>query len=492
LGIIKRQAYSGTILTYMGVLIGFVSTALIFPRFLKTDEIGLLSIFLSYAYIFGQLATLGTGRISIVVYPFYRNKDKNHHGFFPLMIMVSVVGLALSLIVIFLMKPWLISNSNDQSPLLGEYFIWLVPLTVFTFLFLMMDTFNTALFNAVRGIFLKEFLQRLIILVAISFFALKLVNFSWFVIFFVCAVAIPSVVLMFYVIKHEEFLFRFKLDPALREKSRLMADIGINGILIGFSGMVILNIDRIMVERFLGLGPTGIYTTMAYFATLVSIPSRALLKISDPVIAQAWKENNVPALRDNYYRSSLNQFLIGSLLMVGIWGNIGNIVRILPPDYAVGKMVILFIGLAFLADMLTGTATFILANSKYFRFQTYYIIILVGLIIITNYFLIPIYGLTGAAVATLLSKLISNFMRFIILNRKFGLQPYNFKFVLIIAVSLAAYFAQYFIPESGNLYADIIIRSGIMSVVFIALAVGLNISPEVNERFKNLKDKFLG
>jgi O-antigen/teichoic acid export membrane protein len=200
----------------------------------------------------------------------------------------------------------------------------------------------------------------------------------------------------------------------------------------------------------------------------------------------------VSALRDNYYRSSLNQFLIGSLLMVGIWGNIGNIVRILPPDYAVGRMVILFIGLAFLADMLTGTATFILANSKYFRFQTYYIIILVGLIIITNYLLIPVWGLTGAAVATLLSKIISNFMRFIILNRKFGLQPYNFKFVLIIAVSLAAYFAQYFIPESGNLYADIIIRSGIMSVVFIALTLGLNISPEVNERFKSLKDKFSG
>jgi O-antigen/teichoic acid export membrane protein len=492
LGIIKRQAYSGTILTYMGVVIGFVTTALIYPEFLEPDQIGLIGIFMSYAYIFAQLATLGTGRITMVVFPFFRDKEKNHHGFFPLIILVSLIGLVISVLVIFFMKPWLISNSNDESPLFGQYFNYLFPIAIFTFLYLMMDTFNTVLFNAVRGIFLKEFLQRLFILVAITFFALSLVNFNTFIILFVLAIGLPGIVLMFYVFRNDEFRFRFSLDPALREKSRLMADLGINGILIGFSGMMILNIDRIMVERLMGLGPTGIYTTMTYFATLIAIPSRALLKISDPVIAQSWKENNLKNLKDNYYRSSLNQFLIGSLLMIGIWGNIGNIVRILPPAYSEGRLVILFISLAFLSDMLTGTATFILANSKYFRFQTYYILLLVGLIILTNYLLIPVWGLTGAAVATLLSKLITNFTRYLILYGKFGLQPYNYKFAIILLVAVAAYAAQYFIPEMSNLYLDLVIRSGIMSLVFIGLSLGLKISPEVNERVMELKKKLLG
>jgi O-antigen/teichoic acid export membrane protein len=483
LGIIKKQAYSGTILSFLGVAIGYVTTAEMFPHFLTTSEIGLLAVFLSYSYIFAQLATLGTGRITIVVFPFFRDRKNSHNGFFPLIILVSIAGLIIALLIIYFMKTWLISNSNDKSPLFGQYFNYLYLMIIFTFIFMVMDSFNTTLFNAIRGIFLKEFFQRLIILAAIIVYAVAWVNFNQFVMLSVLAFGIPAFILVYYVVRNDEFYMKPAFTPMIREKSRLMAYIGINGILIGFSGMVILNIDRIMVERIMGLGSTGIYTTLAYFAILVAIPSRALLKISDPVIAQSWKDNNIKGLQDNYYRSSLNQFLIGSLIMIGIWGNIDNILRILPPEYAEGKFVVLFIGLAFLMDMLTGTATFILANSKYFSYQTYYVMILVVLIIITNYLLIPIWGLTGAAVATLLSKVISNFMRHQILFRKFGLQPYNRKFLLIILIAGIAYLAQYFLPEISNLYLDIIIRSVIISLVFIFLALSLSISPEVNERY---------
>jgi O-antigen/teichoic acid export membrane protein len=248
--------------------------------------------------------------------------------------------------------------------------------------------------------------------------------------------------------------------------------------------MIISFVDRIMVERLMGLGPTGVYTTMSYFATLISIPARALLKISDPVIAQSWKNKDISGIRDNYSRSSLNQFLIGSLLTIGIWGNIGNILRILPEEFASGMYVILFLGLAFLSDMMTGTATYILANSKYYKFQTYYILLLVVLIITTNLLLIPVFGITGAAIATLVSKIISNVIRHQILYRKFGLQPYNMKFLLIALIAGISYLSQYFIPELRNLYLDLMARSAVMSMVFISLALGLKISPEVNERFR--------
>jgi O-antigen/teichoic acid export membrane protein len=489
LGIIKRQAYSGTVLSYLGVIIGYITTAVLFPKYLSTAEIGLLGVFLSYAYIFAQLASLGLNRIIIVFFPYFRDSKNSHHGFFPLMIGIAIIGLIISLSVVLFLKNFLINNSNDGSTLFADYFNYLFPLIIFTLLFQLMDSFNTTLFNAIRGIFLKEFIQRLVILAFIVLYIADLVNFDRFVMLYVIALAIPGVILMFYVIRNRDFRFKPSYSPLIREKSRLMANIGLNGIFIGFSGMIILYVDRIMVERLMGLGSTGIYTTMSYFATLIAIPSRALLKISDPVIAQSWKDNNLPKLQDNYYRSSLNQFLIGSLITIGIWGNIGNILRMLPAPFAEGKFVILFLSLAFLADMLTGTAAYILANSKYYRFQTYYILILVCLIIITNYLLIPIWGLTGAAIATLSSKILSNLIRFLILNRKFGLQPYNLKFLMILVIAVISYLAQYFIPEISNLYLDIFLRSAVMSVVFISLALGMRISPEVNERLVEIKKK---
>jgi len=483
MGIIKRQAYSGTLFSYLGVIVGYITTAVLFPRYLSTAEIGLLGIFLSYAYIFAQLASLGLGRVTIVFFPYFRDRANKHHGFFPMIIAISVIGLVVSLTVVLLIKQVLIRNANDDSLLLSQYYNYLFPLVVFTLVFIMMDTFNTALLNATRGIFLKEFLQRLIILFSIVLYILTWVDFQQFIILFVIAVGIPGIILMINVFRHKDFVFQPSISPLIREKSKLMADVGLNGIFIGFSGMIILYVDRIMVERFLGLGPTGIYTTMSYFATLIAIPARALLKISDPIISQAWRNNDLKSIKDNYYRSSLNQFLIGSLIMIGIWGNIDNIVRMLPPAFGEGKFVVLFLGFAFLADMVTGTATYILANSKYYRFQTYYIVILVVLIIITNLLLIPLSGIIGAAIATMSSKIIANLIRHFILYRKFRLQPYNQKFLLIIMIAGISYLAQYFLPDLSNLYFDIFVRSTVMSIVFIALALALRVSREVNERF---------
>jgi len=486
-GIIKRQTISGTIFTYIGVVVGFITTALIFPEYLTTEQIGLLGIFLSYSYIFAQLATLGTGRVAIVFYPFFKDKDKNHHGFFLTIILVALIGLLMTLTLFYLLKNWLVQNNNDTSQLLAENVDYLIPLIVFSLFFLLFDSFNKTLYNAVLGIILKEFLQRLLILVFIILLIFKWITFDQYIPLYVLAIVIPVIVLMIRVIRHPEFSLRPFASEMLHLHRRKMVSLGFYGILIGFSGMVILNIDRIMVERMLGLGPTGIYTTMAYFATLIIIPSRALLKISDPVIAQAWKDKNMNGIQDNYYRSSLNQFLIGILLLIGIWGNIGNIERILPPAFTEGNLVVLFIGLAFLADMATGTATNILANSRYFKYQTYFVMLLVVFIVISNLIFIPLWGITGAAVATFLSKFFNNLMRHQLLYTKFRLQPYDRKYIYLIGIALISYGMGYILPVFTNLYLDILLRSAIIGGVFMGFTLGLKISPEVNDKYDWLK-----
>ena len=104
----------------------------------------------------------------------------------------------------------------------------------------------------------------------------------------------------------------------------------------------------------LDLGSLGVYTIAFYFGTLVIIPSRPLLKISGTLIAYAWARNDLTQIRDIYYKSCINQFVIGGFLFLGIWANIDNILLILGPDYLQSKWVIFFIGLGYLFDMLTG------------------------------------------------------------------------------------------------------------------------------------------
>lgn len=489
MGIIQRQTISGSIATYMGVLIGFVTTALIFPEYLTKEEIGLLSILVSYSYIFAQVATLGTGRITIFFFPFFRNRQKNHHGFFFLMGIISLVGLTVALAVFFLVRPWLIENAHGGSGLLAENVNYLIPLIIATLGFLLFDSFYKNLYNAVQGIILKEFVQRLLILLFVLFIILKWITFEQYIPLYVLAILIPTVILLVNLLRHKDFSFRpYSLDLA-REHKKKMVSIGLYGILIGFSGMIILNIDRIMVERMMGLSPTGVYTTMAFFATLIVMPSRALLKISDPIIAQFWKDKDLSALQENYYKSSLNQTIAGALLLIGIWGNIGNILRILPPGFEEGNYVVLFIGLAFLTDMASGTSVYILANSVYFKYQTYLIVLLMVFIVISNWIFIPLWGLTGAAFATFLSKLLNNLMRHQLLWWKYRLQPYDRKYIYIILISAVSYLAGYIIPELTNLYLDILLRSTVIGGIFILLILVFKLSDEMNEKYRWIRGK---
>lgn len=487
MGVIKRQTITGTIFIYAGVVIGFITSALIFPRYLTTEQIGLIGIFLSYSFILAQLATLGTGRITIVMFPYFKDRARHHHGFFFLMLMVSLAGLVIAFGGFFLYKQWLLRTSSAASNLFLEHINYIYPLTFFTLLFFVFDSFNTTLFHAVRGIFLKEFIQRILILAFILLYVFKLITFDEYLPLFVVALALPGLIMVVSLTRHPEFSLKPQKSPLTAQHRGLMSSLGLFGILIGFSGMVITNIDRIMVERLMGLGATGVYTTMAYFATLVVLPSRALLKIADPVIAKSWKDKDLENVRKNYYESSLSQFLIGSLILVGLWVNIDNILIILPGEFAEGKYVILLIGLAFLADMMSGTATYILANSAYYKYQTYFIMALVLLIIATNYLLIPIWGLTGAAVSTLFSKLVINVIRHQLIYRKFGLQPYNRVFLYITSVALVSYLAGYLVPEIKGLIPDLVVRSFITGGLFLGLVLAFRIYPELNERLARHK-----
>jgi O-antigen/teichoic acid export membrane protein len=484
LGIIQSQSIKGTFYIYLGLIIGFITSALIYPEYLTKEQIGLLAVLLSYSSIFSQFACLGTSRIVILAFPLFQNKEKKNHGILFIITAISFVGLILSLIILFIIKPYLLDNEKDASGLFPEYYFYLIPLIFFNLAFIIYDSYYKVLNNTVRGTVLKEFVQRVLFLVFIVFYMAKLIEFGHYVILYVVSTAIPPLYLLVTLIREKEFNMKPDFGFLTKSLTRYIADVGFYGILAGFGSIVITNVDRIIIANMLGLGATGVYATAAFFATIVLMPSRALYKIADPIIAQAWKKNDLEHISHLYVRSSLNQFIIGSLLFIGIWANIDNIFRILPPTFVEGKYVIFFIGLAFLSDMISGVAWFIVSNSKYYRLQSYLMLLLIILIVVSNILLIPMFGLSGSAAATFISKLFSNIILFVFLTWKYKLQPYRLGHLWIFIISLIAYFTGYIIPVFESVYIDILIRSTAITVVFALLIYWFKISYEFNERLE--------
>ena len=208
MGVIKRQSIKGTAYSYIGTVIGFITAGLLFPKFLSTEQIGLLSLLASYSTLFAVFASFGFTSVVIRLFPYFRDEKNQHHGFFLLTALVTAVGYLLSIFLFFLLKPLIIKDSIDQSPLFVNYLYLIPPLILFLLLFTIFDSYNRALFNATYGTFLTEVFQRLAILLLTIFFIVSLLNFNFFILLYITALCLPGLLIFYPLVKKKQVFMR--------------------------------------------------------------------------------------------------------------------------------------------------------------------------------------------------------------------------------------------------------------------------------------------
>lgn len=481
MGIIQKQTIANAIYSYAGILVGFLTTGLLFPHILSTDENGLIKLLISFSVLAGQFANLGMGGVILRVFPQFRHPDSRHHGFIFYPLLATLLGFVLCVVAYYLFKDALKLNFSDKSALLSNYLYLLLPLTFFTAIFTVIDLYARSLFNTVIGVIHKEFIQRLLILALILLYFFDFISFHLFIWLFIVSHAWPPIVIWLRLLKDKDWAWKPDLSFLSPELKREMCSVALYYFVSGFSFIAVSSIDSIMVNQYLGLDAAGIYAIVFYFATLIVIPSRALLRISYPILAEAWKRNDIEEIGHIYRKSCINQLLIGVLLFILLWANIENVLKMLPNAYASGKYVILFVGLGNLFDMATGVNGAIINTSRYYRFDAWFLLGLVGLTIISNMIFIPLYGLTGAAIATACSMIIYNIIRLVFLLLVIRLFPFSRATFIIPLVGMASYISVYWLPEMPHFLVDLFVRSAIVFWVFLFLLILLKPSEDIHQ-----------
>ena len=485
MGVIQRQSISGVIWSYIGVGLGFITTAIIFTRVLETEEIGLLRLLVSYSSIIAIFASLGMNTVMVKLFPFFRDPASGHKGFLGIALVVSLAGFVVTSLGYALLQPLIVDKAKESSALFVQYFYTVIPLTFFTLLFGLLDTYYRVLFNAVKGIIYKEVAQRLLIIVAVGLYYFAIVDFTGLVWLYIFAYVAPSVMFVVSLAQsgqlHLRPGFRY-VDETLKKN---MISVAVFGIMASFSGVLVMSIDVIMIERFFDLSKAGVYTISFFFGTLILVPMRTMGKIGSVVIAEAWKNDDRATISNIYTRSSLTLTIMGLLLFIGIWGNIENVFHLVGDKFTEGRYVILFISLANLADVVMGMSSHIIINSHLYRWQTYLLVFFAALIIVTNLLLIPIFGIVGAAIASFLSKVLFNAVKFWFIRHHFGFQPLSFRHLWLGVIALGAWYLSTLLPALPNYIIDIVVRSALLTALFVIPVYLLKISEDVNEKVES-------
>lgn len=492
MGIIAKQTIKGTIWSYIGVVIGFFTTGILFPNYLAPEVIGLFGLLASLSSLIGQLSLLGLPGVTNRLFPYFRNTENGHNGFLFIALLFHLIGITFFLGAYYIFKPWLIESNIEDSPLFAQYVYLLIPMTLSVMLFTFLDVFNKVLYNAVFGTFLQEFFQRFLILGITLLFVFDIISLEKLIICYAIAVSFKALIILFFLIQHKSIHFRLPEKIIVNKKMRReILNVAMFTLFGGLGSMIVFKLDKVIINQMLDLSNTGVYTIAFYFGSLVVMPSRPLLKISGTLIADAWKKNDIKTIKNIYYKSCLNQLLIGGFLFLGIWANIDNILIILGDEYSAAKWVIFFIGLGYLFDMATGANGQIIVLSKYYRINLFFLSILVVLMIILMYLLIPLWGITGAAIAVTVSLVVNNLLRSAFLHQKFNLQPFNKKNALVVIVYSLIYLIT--IQFSfDNLALNLIFKSTVVLILSV-LSFGFifPVSEEANSIINDFIKKYI-
>ncbi|MEQ8907584.1 MAG: polysaccharide biosynthesis C-terminal domain-containing protein [Vicingaceae bacterium] len=480
MGIIKRQTIKTSVVAYFGVLLGAANTLWLYPKFLTPTEIGLLNILTTIALIIAPIAQLGVNGVILKYYPFVKSDEKKRASFMYLILLIPFFGYLLAMLLLFICRNLLIENFQD-SPLLVDYLFVLVP---FSFILVgrnIADTFSRAQFRIAMPKFFKEVILRLVTFIVVILYSLNHMGLDFLVYGFIGAFGINLILMLFYLRQLSSIKYLFSLKPLGRELIRNSLIYGSYIILSGFAGMVITKIDSWMISSKLGLADNGIFTIALYIGLAIEMPKRSLNLISLPVISDAMKKNDIKSVKDLYQKSALIQLIIGSLVLICVWVNIDALFSLIPNSetYIQGKYVVLFIGLAVLFDMATGVNNEIILMSNFYRWNLFIVFGLIGIAVLNNLILIPIYGITGAAMATAISIFLYNVAKFAVVYKYLHIQPFTLKNLWALLLALATYLIGISLPDTPYLWLDIFYRCGLLSVLYLAVHYRLKSSPDL-------------
>ena len=447
MGIVQKDAFRTMLISYIGIILGYLNKGFLFLLILSTEQIGLINLIVSIGLLFAQFSNLGAIYTTWKFFPFFRNKEKNHHGFLPLILIIVLIGILICLLTTIAFKPQITNLYAEKSPIFNDYYYWFVPIGISTVLYMIFEIYLRGFYKNIVAVIANEIILRVVILVLLLLLNFKLISFYDFVIYHSLAYVIPVILLLVYLNYLKELNFKFSSISISKKFKKILIQFSIYNY-VNTLGVVLVNsLDIIMIAQFLGLKAAGVYSTVVFLTNALQVPFRSIFRVSSPLVADHWKNRDFDKMRLLYQNVSSVSIFIGLLLFLPIWNNIDLLFSFLKPEFQDGIWVFFWLMIGKLIDMYFGINGSIFSTSKKFKYDIYFTLFLIGTVYVLNLFFIPKWGIVGAALSTTFALVFYNFGRMIFVWTIFKMHPFKLNQFKIIALAIFTLVSAYFIAQ---------------------------------------------
>lgn len=481
MGFIQKDALRTMLISYGGLCLGYLNKIFFFILILTTEQIGLVNLVFSVGLLFSQFANLGTINAVIKFLPYFKDKEQHKKSFFKLNLGIVFIGIVLVTLIAVLLKPQVIHYFSAKSTLFVSNYFWIIPIGISNVLFVLFEGYLRAHHKNIISVFLNDFVLRLMVSVLLVLLWYKLISFDQFLtLHVVCYSSLP--IILFWKIRKDKALTKQSNSFLIPKKFKRII---INFSLFSYSNtlgiLLVTTMDTLMITYYEGLKATGVYTTVLYLISAMQVPYRSLIRVSEPLIPKYWKENNLFEMKRLYRNVSSVSLIIILFMFLLVWSNRDALFSFFPKEFLPGMWVFCFLMIGKIIDLYFGLNGLILVTSKKYKFDIIFTVVLLVVVFSLNLFLIPMFGIIGAAIATSVALLTYNLGRMFFVLFVYKIHPFTVNQLKTIAIFISVLLLTEFLPTIEHRLLSIIFNCIIVCTTFLTSIYFLHLEPEINK-----------
>jgi len=484
MGIVLNQSFKNTIITYIGFGIGAINTLYLYPVYLGATYYALTNYILSAANVIMPLFAIGMQNTLVKFYSQYKTEEEREQflsftALFPLLMCIP-----LGIIGIFFFDD-ITTFVSKENPVVKDFILLIPFIGICMAYFEIFYAWARVHMHSVFGNFIKEVGLRLfssVALIGLYFHWISLVQFVYLTaaIYF-----IAFLITMFYAFNIKKPRFQITIPENVKSVMEYTFYI----ILSGSVANLLLDGDKLMLNQYMKIENIAYYSVATYIALVISVPSRAMHQIVYPITAKLMHEDKYDELNNLYKKTSINLQIVGGFVMLGIFVNINQLYEIVPEEYRGGIPVVFMIGLSKYFDLILGNNNAIIFNTKYYKMVLYLGLGLVVLTVILNMIFIPIFGIIGSAFATLLSITFYSLAKLLFVVKRLHLYPFTKQTIHSLILTFILFVLFYFWEFPFHPLISILLKSIIVTILYVYLNYKFSISVEINQVINNILKK---
>ena len=462
-----KQAFWFTIINYVGIIIGVVSTIFVYPN--DKEFLGIVRYVDSIAQILFPIMVFGGAQALIHFYPDL--SEANRKQLFKYGIRTILLASCILFLVLFLGNQFVDWNNY-------QYVFYAFPIA---FSLAFVELFKRQATN-LQKLSIPTFYEKIIPKLALPFVFILLLSGYFDVISslvaFIISYFILLVLLSVYLFGQYKINMNFDFSSLFSQISkRDYYKYSFYSFVGSFGSFFAFRVDSFMIPEFLSFEANGTYSIGVMLASALAIPATGMYAIYAPQVSSLIKSGNIKVLGEKYIETSKLLFFIGAVLFGCIILGIDSLFQMLPTyDKLVDSIpIIVILGANVLFNMATGFNSEIISYSKYFRFNIISVLVLVVLNISLNvYFLTQTnLGIIGVAFASLIAMTLFNSFKLYFIYSKFGILPFDKKYAQLFFVILVITSAIYFLPEFSNHFVNLFFKTGLNIALIVWLTYKL-------------------